>query len=72
MANVAICDVCKRPTKRLVAKLFIGPRGRKSHADYTHHADVGECCAAKIMEDIRWQKRKAGGNGKRQQHERAA
>lgn len=58
MARVIICDVCRRPTKRLVFKLYLGEWGnRNSHADYTHHADIGECCAANVQEMVRWQKR---------------
>jgi hypothetical protein len=60
MANVSICDVCKRPTKRVVFKLFLADKtnGGVDHSDYGAHADVGECCGAKITEDIRWTKRK--------------
>ena len=71
MAKVLVCDACGNPTKRLVKKLFLGERtGKMTHSDYTHHADVGECCAARIDRIIRWQPRKKQGTAetKRQQH----
>jgi len=33
--------------------------GRKSkHSDYSHHADVGSCCASKVRNTFDFQKRK--------------
>ena len=61
MARVLICDICKRPTNRIVAKLFLSPKngkGRGDHGDYTGYAEVGECCGAKEAERITWRKRK--------------
>jgi hypothetical protein len=64
MATSSTCDVCQKPCERVVAKLFLAPVGentRKTHADYTAHADVGECCAPKLISGataIKWQKRK--------------
>lgn len=46
------CDVCKKPTKRIVGKLhFIPVNGlaRSAHSNYTHHADVGECCKDRLL-----------------------
>lgn len=59
-AVIVVCDVCKKPTKRLVAKLFLTPRNDNNGAwnDYQFHADVGECCSSKVLQDIRWTKRK--------------
>lgn len=69
LAKQLVCDACGRPTNRLVAKLFLAPRnGRNDHSNYTAHADIGECCAARITEQFKWQKRKKRGEGKRQQH----
>jgi hypothetical protein len=44
------CDVCRKPCKKITAKLLYVPwqedkRPRFSHGNYTYHADVGECCA---------------------------
>ena len=64
MARTETCDVCGNPCKGVVAKLFLAPVGentRRTHADYTAHADVGECCAPGLINGegkIRWQKRK--------------
>lgn len=47
------CDICRKPTERIVAKLFYGPIisgvNRAVHSNYTHHADVGVCCHKKIL-----------------------
>lgn len=62
MASVHVCDVCRRPTKRIVFKLFLADKTNgsieKGHSDYGAHADVGECCGSKISGEIRWTKRK--------------
>lgn len=56
MASTKTCDVCGRPAK-FVKKLFLAKYGgRNDHSNYTHHADVGECCIERI-DQIRWQKR---------------
>lgn len=48
-----VCDVCKKPTKRIVGKLFFTPMisgvSRGVHSNYSHHADVGECCKKKLL-----------------------
>lgn len=47
------CDLCKKPTKKIVAKLNYIPMipgvSRGVHSNYTHHADIGECCGSKIL-----------------------
>jgi hypothetical protein len=56
MARQAVCDICKRPTNRIVGKLqFVpaeqeGGKKRMSHSNYSHHADVGECCGTKLLQ----------------------
>lgn len=63
--NTVICDICRKPCERVVAKLFIAPvkegETRKTHSDYTAHADVGECCAVRFVGSasiVKWTKRK--------------
>lgn len=59
--NNLTCDVCRQPCQRVAAKLFLAPikegETRKTHSSYTGHADVGECCAEKIVKQMKWQKR---------------
>ena len=58
MAKSLVCDVCRKPTKRIVAKLFLSPKqGRGDHSNYTAHANVGECCGSRVVELVHWQKR---------------
>ncbi len=63
--NNVTCDICQQACERVVAKLFIAPvkdgETRKTHGDYTAHADVGECCAHRFVgarSIVKWQKRK--------------
>jgi hypothetical protein len=54
------CDVCKKPTERIVGKLhFIPVNGlsRSAHSNYTHHADVGECCKERLLHGFAFRKR---------------
>lgn len=54
------CDICRKETERVVAKLhWIPADGKKSltHSNYTAHADVGECCAQKLKMLISFQDR---------------
>lgn len=59
MAKALICDVCRKPTNRIVAKLYLAPKngGRNDHSNYTAHADVGECCGSRVPQMARWQRR---------------
>ena len=59
MARKVICDVCKKPTDEIVGKLFYTPlkSGKVKDSQYTHHADVGECCAPKLMQVISFRER---------------
>lgn len=55
------CDICKRKCERIEAKLNYIPlvEGKKNraHSAYTHHADVGECCAQRILELFNFRER---------------
>jgi hypothetical protein len=44
--TVIRCDVCRKPCQEIVAKLLFVPLAprRQAHSNYTHLADVGECC----------------------------
>lgn len=56
-----MCDVCRKPTRRIVAKLHYIPRipgvNRGVHSNYTHHLDVGECCKTKLLKGFNFRKR---------------
>lgn len=55
-----VCDVCGKPTKKIVGKIHFIPAGNGSpvrHSNYTHHADVGSCCHKKLLSGLRWRKR---------------
>jgi hypothetical protein len=54
------CDICRKETTRIVGKLhFIPINGlsRSAHSNYTHHADVGECCKSKLLNGFSFRKR---------------
>lgn len=57
--NNVTCDLCGKPTERVVAKLYLSNRtgGKNDHANYTAHADVGECCMGLVVK-FKWQRRK--------------
>jgi hypothetical protein len=75
MASVRLCDSCKKEITEanpVVTKLFLTPvkpgTARAGHGDYSAHADVGQCCAKKMLEMVKWQKRvsgKAKSNGRK-------
>ena len=56
-----ICDVCGESTPRIAAKLLLVPLGDNGNVpkgrrgwrltSYSAHADVGECCAPKIVKE---------------------
>jgi hypothetical protein len=63
MASAQLCDICGQPAA-IVRKLFLASKaGRNDHSNYTHHADVGECCLP-VVDDIHWQKRVRRSNGR--------
>jgi hypothetical protein len=55
------CDVCKKPTKRIVGKLHFIPMipgvNRSAHSNYTHHLDVGDCCKARLLKGFNFRPR---------------
>ena len=57
------CDVCKKPTSQIAAKLLyipLTPNGsgrQRAHSNYSHHADVGVCCAKKLLHVFSFQER---------------
>ena len=59
MARSLSCDICQRPCERIVAKLHRIPAGNGpiSHSNYSHHADVGECCDERVLELFRFSPR---------------
>lgn len=62
MAKQFTCDVCRKITDEIVAKLFLTPmvRGRGGNSfnsNYTHHLDVGVCCSDRLMKGFNWQER---------------
>jgi len=56
MARNFICDLCQKPTARIVGKLFYTPTGKKD-GQYTHHADIGECCDGQLKKAINFRER---------------
>ena len=56
-----VCDVCKKPTTRIVGKLHFIPRipgaSRMVHSNYSHQADVGECCKDRLLRGFNFRKR---------------
>jgi hypothetical protein len=62
MAVTRTCDICRRPTNRIVAKLnyipVVGNKAKeRTHSHYTHHLDVGECCGTKILSTFNFRER---------------
>lgn len=61
-ATTLTCDVCKRPTENIVGKLMFVPLipgvSRAAHSNYSHSADVGECCKSKVLNGIGFRKRR--------------
>lgn len=56
------CDICKKPTEQIVAKLnyipLIPNGGRqRANSNYSHHADVGACCGKKLLKLFNFQER---------------
>lgn len=63
MGRQLTCDRCRKPCQRIVLKLYVAPKNgsRKGgdHANYTGHADIGECCAQEVTMTYKWTKRQA-------------
>ena len=60
-AVAVTCDICGKPTEKVVAKLFFTPMiagvNRAVHSNYSHHADVGVCCQPRLLRSFKFQKR---------------
>ena len=56
-----VCDVCGKPTERIVGKLTFIPAVpgtvRLNWNNYSHAADVGECCKDRIFTVVNFKKR---------------
>ncbi len=62
MARQIKCDVCRKVTDEIVGKLFFTPltpgRGANNFSNnYSHHLDVGSCCASRLLSGFNWQER---------------
>lgn len=58
--EVQSCDMCGKPTNRIIAKLTLipaRPGASLTHSNYTAHADIGECCFQELSKLVKWQKR---------------
>jgi hypothetical protein len=60
--TVKSCDICRRRTDVIVAKVLyipVAPNGgrQRAHSNYSHHADVGACCGTKILKLFNFQER---------------
>lgn len=55
------CDVCGKPTERIVGKILFSPSipgvAKAVHSNYTHHADVGACCQSRLLKGFNFRKR---------------
>lgn len=58
------CDICKKPTESIAAKMFFTPqttiksKSEKSrHTNYTKHLDVGVCCVDRVVTAFDWHDR---------------
>jgi hypothetical protein len=60
MAKVLTCDICRKPTDKIVGKLMYVPYTgtRYSYSDYEALADVGECCEQTLQRMVRFRRRK--------------
>ena len=55
------CDVCRKPTERIVGKLFFASAipgvSTTVHSNYSHSCDVGVCCKEKLLRGFSFRKR---------------
>lgn len=67
------CDICKRETDRIVAKLFFSPSipgvQKAHHNHYTKSCDVGRCCEKRLLKSFNFKQRLTADeyNGSRKQ-----
>lgn len=60
MAVKKVCDICRKDTNKIVGKLQFIPTDKakaRTHSNYTHHADVGECCVNRLLELFNFRER---------------
>lgn len=62
MAKVFNCDICKKECEEITGKLFytalVPGRGANNFSNnYSHHLDVGSCCAERLLKGFNWQER---------------
>ena len=62
MARTFFCDVCRKKTDEIVGKLFytaLTPgRGANNFSNnYSHHLDVGSCCADRLLKGFNFHER---------------
>jgi hypothetical protein len=59
--TVIRCDICKKPTTKIVGKLHFIPAipglSRTVHSNYSHHADVGACCKDRLLKGFKFRPR---------------
>jgi len=54
------CDICKKPTEAIAGKLYystVTSGVRSLLSNYSHHADVGVCCADRLLRGFDFKKR---------------
>lgn len=56
------CDICKKPTEKIVAKLYLTPLTKRENKNgafnrYKFHLDVGVCCEDRLRTGFRWSER---------------
>jgi hypothetical protein len=55
------CDICGRECNQIVGKINFTPlipgASTANHNNYSHHADVGNCCRDRLLSGFRWRKR---------------
>lgn len=58
---VMVCDLCGEPTEKLVGKISFCPTIKGvvnlNWNNYTHTADVGECCKDDLFKQVKFRKR---------------
>jgi hypothetical protein len=73
--QVIVCDVCGQPTERIAGKISFVPSipgvVRLNWNNYTHSADVGECCEKKIFGEINFRPRMTKGEYSKARRERS-
>lgn len=59
--TVRVCDICRQECERIVGKINFTPliagASTANHNNYSHHADVGDCCRDRLLTAFHWRKR---------------